>query len=146
MQPGGSRSPVIEGGVFARGDLGGDGQREEVPVPEYGINDVLIEVLRTGICGTDLHIYQWDAWSQGRVKLPCIIGHEFAGEVVAVGPGVRHVKVGDNVKNPGAADPRPRTRRPRRGGPAHKPTGMTSRKMYECCRFAPAGADPSRDY
>lgn len=74
---------------------------EDRPIPEPGMGEVLIKNKATAICGTDLHIYQWDAWSQGRVSLPCIIGHEFAGEVVAVGPGVRHVKVGDNVTGEG---------------------------------------------
>jgi threonine 3-dehydrogenase len=74
---------------------------EDRPIPEPGFGEVLIKNRATAICGTDLHIYQWDAWSQGRVKLPCIIGHEFAGEVVACGPGVRHLKVGDNVTGEG---------------------------------------------
>ncbi|MFH1464611.1 MAG: L-threonine 3-dehydrogenase [Pseudomonadota bacterium] len=74
---------------------------EERPIPTPGMGQVLIKNKATAICGTDLHIYQWDAWSQGRVKLPCIIGHEFAGEVVEVGPGVKHVKVGDNVTGEG---------------------------------------------
>jgi threonine 3-dehydrogenase len=74
---------------------------EERPIPEPGFGEVLIKNKATAICGTDLHIYQWDAWSQGRVKLPCIIGHEFCGEVVATGPGVRHLKVGDNVTGEG---------------------------------------------
>ena len=58
---------------------------EDRPIPEPGMGEVLIQNKATAICGTDLHIYGWDAWSQRRVKLPRIIGHEFAGEVVAVG-------------------------------------------------------------
>jgi threonine 3-dehydrogenase len=74
---------------------------EERPIPHPEMGQVLIRNEATAICGTDLHIYKWDAWSQRRVKLPCIIGHEFAGEVIEVGPGVRHVKVGDKVTGEG---------------------------------------------
>ena len=52
---------------------------DDVPVPEIGINDVLIEVLRTGICGTDVHIYNWDAWAQKTIPVPMVVGHEFVG-------------------------------------------------------------------
>ena len=52
---------------------------DDVPVPQIGINDVLIQVLRTGICGTDLHIYNWDAWAQKTVPVPMVVGHEFVG-------------------------------------------------------------------
>src|SRR5262249_10855707 len=55
---------------------------EDVPIPSIGLDDVLIRVLRTGICGTDLHIYDWDAWAQRTVPTPLIIGHEFVGTVV----------------------------------------------------------------
>ena len=58
---------------------------QNVPEPEISINDVLIQVLRTGICGTDLHIWEWDAWASGRLKPPLTIGHEFAGEIVEMG-------------------------------------------------------------
>ena len=58
---------------------------EEVPVPPVGINDVLIEVLRTGICGTDVHIYNWDAWAQKTIPVPMVVGHEFVGRIVQVG-------------------------------------------------------------
>ena len=58
---------------------------EEVPIPQFGINDVLIEVLRTGICGTDLHIYNWDTWAQRTIPVPMVVGHEFVGRVAAVG-------------------------------------------------------------
>jgi len=57
----------------------------EAPVPEPGINDVLIKIKRTSICGTDVHLYNWDAWAARTVKPPLIIGHEFVGEIVAVG-------------------------------------------------------------
>ena len=61
---------------------------EDVPVPEIGINDVLIEVLRTGICGTDVHIYNWDAWAQKTIPVPMVVGHEFVGRIVEVGSNV----------------------------------------------------------
>src|SRR5262245_58562276 len=62
---------------------------DEVPIPRFGINDVLIKVLRTGICGTDLHIDAWDAWAQKTIPVPMVIGHEFVGEIVEVGSNVK---------------------------------------------------------
>ncbi len=86
--------------VKARPEKGGLAFEErEIPKPDQG--EVLIKNKATAICGTDLHIYNWDAWSQGRVKLPCIIGHEFAGEVVEIGAGVKNIKVGDMVSGEG---------------------------------------------
>ncbi|MEU7133655.1 L-threonine 3-dehydrogenase [Streptomyces sp. NPDC046261] len=73
----------------------------EVPTPEAGAGQVLIKVLRTGICGTDLHIDSWDDWAARVVRAPLVLGHEFAGEVVATGPGVTGVKVGDTVSGEG---------------------------------------------
>ena len=67
----------------------------DVPEPEYGINDVLIRVLRTGICGTDLHIDAWDAWAQKTIPVPMVIGHEFVGEVVACGSNVTDFHPGE---------------------------------------------------
>jgi threonine 3-dehydrogenase len=69
----------------------------ETNIPELKNDDILIKVHVTSICGTDLHIYKWDRWSQDRIKTPRIIGHELAGEVVAVGPHVKNIKVGDFV-------------------------------------------------
>jgi threonine 3-dehydrogenase len=74
---------------------------EEVPVPEVGINDVLIEVLRTGICGTDLHIYLWDAWAQKTIPVPLVVGHEFVGRVAEVGANVTDFHPGDIVSGEG---------------------------------------------
>ncbi len=74
---------------------------EDVPEPEMGINDVKIRVLYTGICGTDLHIYDWDAWASKTIPLGLVIGHEFAGEVVAVGANVPDVAVGQLVSGEG---------------------------------------------
>ncbi|MCG8599578.1 MAG: L-threonine 3-dehydrogenase [Verrucomicrobiales bacterium] len=74
---------------------------EEVPMPEIGINDVLIKVDRTGICGTDLHIYNWDAWAQSAVPVPLVIGHEFVGEIVEVGSNVSDFAPGNVVSGEG---------------------------------------------
>ncbi len=69
----------------------------DVPVPEILDNEVLIRVRRAGVCGTDVHIHEWDAWAQGRCRPPFTVGHEFAGEVESVGALVTDVKVGDRV-------------------------------------------------
>ncbi len=74
---------------------------EEVPTPEFGINDVLIRVLLTGICGTDLHIYEWDEWGRQTVPVPLIIGHEFVGEIAGVGSNVTDFHAGDIVSGEG---------------------------------------------
>jgi threonine 3-dehydrogenase len=74
---------------------------EDVPEPAIGINDLLIRVLRTGICGTDLHIHSWDAWAQRTVPTPLIIGHEFVGEIVEIGGNVNDFRVGDIVSGEG---------------------------------------------
>jgi threonine 3-dehydrogenase len=70
---------------------------KDVPEPTIRDDEVLIRVRRAGVCGTDVHIYEWDAWAQGRVKPPIVVGHEFAGEVVKVGSLVTDVKEGDRV-------------------------------------------------
>jgi threonine 3-dehydrogenase len=74
---------------------------DEVPVPQIGINDVLVEVLRTGICGTDLHIYKWDAWAQKTIPVPLVVGHEFVGRVIEVGSNVRDFHPGEIVSGEG---------------------------------------------
>jgi threonine 3-dehydrogenase len=74
---------------------------EDVPVPNIGINDVLIRVLRTGICGTDMHIYNWDDWAQKTIPVPMVIGHEFVGEIVEVGSNVNDFHPGDLVSGEG---------------------------------------------
>jgi threonine 3-dehydrogenase len=73
----------------------------EVPEPTLGHDDVMIKVLRTGICGTDLHIYEWDAWAQHNVPVPLVVGHEFVGEIVEIGPGVHDLDIGDLVSGEG---------------------------------------------
>jgi threonine 3-dehydrogenase len=74
---------------------------EEIPQPAIGINDVLIRVRRAGICGTDLHIYNWDEWAQRTIPVPMAIGHEFAGEIVQVGSSVTDFHPGDLVSGEG---------------------------------------------
>lgn len=74
---------------------------KQVPVPEITDDEVLMRVKIASICGTDVHIYEWDAWSQGRIKVPLIQGHEMAGEVEEVGKDVTHVDVGDYVSAEG---------------------------------------------
>ena len=74
---------------------------QDVPAPVPGINDVLIRVLMTGICGTDLHIYDWDDWAKGTIPVPLVIGHEFVGEIVAVGSNVADFHPGEIVSGEG---------------------------------------------
>src|ERR1700712_718173 len=74
---------------------------ENVPEPEYGINDVLIRVRYTGICGTDVHIYDWDEWAQKTIPVPMVVGHEFVGEIVEVGSNVHDFHAGDVVSGEG---------------------------------------------
>ncbi|MFB3777072.1 MAG: L-threonine 3-dehydrogenase [Bryobacteraceae bacterium] len=74
---------------------------EDVPRPEPGINDVLIKVLLTGICGTDLHIYEWDEWAAANIPVPMVVGHEFVGEVVEVGSNVTGFRPGEIVGGEG---------------------------------------------
>jgi threonine 3-dehydrogenase len=74
---------------------------DDVPEPELGINDVLIRVRKTGICGTDLHIYDWNAWAEETIPVPMVIGHEFVGEVVAFGSNVSDFGEGDLVSGEG---------------------------------------------
>jgi threonine 3-dehydrogenase len=74
---------------------------QDVPEPKCGINDVLIRVHKTGICGTDLHIYKWDAWAQKTIPVPMVVGHEFVGEVVQVGSNVNDFHLRDVVSAEG---------------------------------------------
>jgi threonine 3-dehydrogenase len=74
---------------------------QEVPMPKVGSKDILIKVKKTAICGTDLHIYKWDAWSQRTIKTPMTIGHEFVGEIVELGSEVKDWKVGERVSAEG---------------------------------------------
>lgn len=74
---------------------------EEVDMPEVGDFDVLIKMKKTAICGTDVHIYNWDEWSQATIPVPMTVGHEFVGEIVEIGKHVSGYKVGDLVSGEG---------------------------------------------
>lgn len=73
----------------------------EVPKPELGHNDVMIKIRKTAICGTDVHIYNWDEWSQKTIPVPMVVGHEYIGEIVAIGQEVKGFKIGDRVSGEG---------------------------------------------
>jgi threonine 3-dehydrogenase len=74
---------------------------EDIPEPKVGHNDVLIEIAKTAICGTDMHIYNWDAWAQKTIPVPMAVGHEYCGRIVEVGSEVRGLKPGDRVSGEG---------------------------------------------
>lgn len=74
---------------------------QDVPVPEIGHNDVLIKIKKTAICGTDIHIYNWDEWAQKTIKVPMTIGHEFVGEIAALGSEVAGLQIGQRVSGEG---------------------------------------------
>lgn len=74
---------------------------EDVPEPRTGVNDVKIRIHKTSICGTDLHIYNWDTWSSETIPVPMTIGHEFVGEIVETGDNVKGYKIGDLVSGEG---------------------------------------------
>ena len=74
---------------------------EDVPEPELGINDVKVRVLLTGICGTDVHIYEWDEWASKTIPVSMIVGHEFVGEIVAIGSNVADFQIGELVSGEG---------------------------------------------
>lgn len=74
---------------------------EEIAVPAFGNNDLLVKVNKTAICGTDLHIYKWDEWAQRTIKVPLTIGHEFVGTIVAKGQNVEGYKIGERVSGEG---------------------------------------------
>ena len=74
---------------------------EEVPVPELGVNDVMIKLKKTSICGTDLHIYKWDEWASQTIQVPTVIGHEYVGEIIEIGEEVSGLEVGERVTGEG---------------------------------------------
>ena len=74
---------------------------DDVPEPEVGNNDVLIKIKKTAICGTDVHIYNWDDWAQKTIPVPMTVGHEFAGEIVGMGANVTGLRIGDIVSGEG---------------------------------------------
>jgi len=74
---------------------------EDVPIPKYGVNDVLIKIKKTAICGTDIHIYLWDEWAKSTIPVPMTVGHEFYGEIAEIGKEVKGLKVGQRVSGEG---------------------------------------------
>src|ERR1700742_3252261 len=74
---------------------------DDEPIPEVGPDDVLVKVHKTGICGTDVHIFNWDEWAQKTIPTPMTVGHEYSGEIAALGANVRHLKVGQRVSGEG---------------------------------------------
>ena len=74
---------------------------EEVDMPRVGVNDVLIKIKKTAICGTDLHIYRWDEWAQGAIKTPRVIGHEYMGTIEDIGDEVAGFSLGESVTGEG---------------------------------------------
>ncbi len=74
---------------------------EDIPEPSIGPNDVLIQIVKTAICGTDMHIYHWDAWARKTIPVPMAVGHEYCGRVVQIGSEVRGLKPGDRVSGEG---------------------------------------------
>jgi len=74
---------------------------QEVPVPEYGPNDVMIKIHKTAICGTDMHIYNWDEWAKATIPVPMVVGHEYVGIIIAMGSEVKGLEIGDRVSGEG---------------------------------------------
>lgn len=74
---------------------------QDAPIPEIGDNDVLIKIKKTAICGTDVHIYNWDEWARKTIPVPMIVGHEYVGEIAAIGSAVKGFKVGERVSGEG---------------------------------------------
>ena len=87
--------------ALVKAEAGPGLELKDVPAPQIGINDVLVRVSKTGICGTDLHIHNWDEWAQKAIQPPLIVGHEFVGEVVEVGSNVNDFVPGDRVSGEG---------------------------------------------
>jgi threonine 3-dehydrogenase len=83
--------------AVVKASAGPGAEIRDVPVPECGAGDLLLRVLRAGVCGTDLHIYEWDRWSQSRVRVGVTTGHEFVGEIVALGGAVQGFTAGERV-------------------------------------------------
>src|SRR5580700_10357164 len=73
----------------------------DIPEPKVGPNDVLIEIAKTAICGTDMHIYKWDAWAQKTIPVPMAVGHEYCGRIVEMGSEVKGLSIGDRVSGEG---------------------------------------------
>src|SRR5262249_19116232 len=83
--------------AIVKATAGPGAEIREVPTPSAGPGELLLRVLRAGVCGTDLHIFTWDRWSQGRIRPPVTLGHEFVGEIVELGEGVDNFARGERV-------------------------------------------------
>src|SRR5579872_5836908 len=83
--------------ALVKPDPGPGAELRDVPVPDYGDEDILVRVDAASICGTDLHIYNWDEWAAHRMHPPIVFGHEFCGTVVRAGDRVSRVQVGDFI-------------------------------------------------
>src|SRR5262245_5482657 len=92
-----SRARTTTMKAIVKGAAGPGAEVREVPIPTCGPGELLLKVKRAGVCGTDLHIYEWDRWSQGRLKPPVTLGHEFVGEILERGAGVTELAVGERV-------------------------------------------------
>ena len=110
---------------------------QDMPMPQIGPTDVLIKIAKTTICGTDIHIYNWDKWSQATVPVPLIIGHEYVGVIVEVGPEVETFKVGDRVS--GESGPYGYLARSIAGfSPAAELAGRIREAGFAACGWQPA--------
>lgn len=87
--------------ALVKAELGKGLTLQKMPIPKPGIGEVLIKIHKTAICGTDVHIYNWDNWSENTIKPPMIIGHEYVGEIAALGPGVQDYSLGEIVSGEG---------------------------------------------
>ena len=114
----------------------------DAPIPVAGPEDVLIKVKRTAVCGTDIHIWNWDEWSQKNVPVPMITGHEFSGEIVAIGKDVdRRLKVGQRVSAEGhVIDLNSEAARAYRGRGGNDPRGIGVNRQGAFAEFVVAPA------
>ena len=109
----------------------------EAPVPEIGPDEVLIQIHKTAICGTDIHIYKWDDWAAETIPVPMIVGHEYSGEIAAVGANVTRLKVGQRVSGEGHIVGQ--TSRNARAGKFHLVRGVAVIKTTAICGGGNAG-------
>src|ERR1700722_5500392 len=117
---------------------------EEQPMPEIGPDDVLVKVHKTGICGTDIHIFNWDDWAQKTIPTPMTGGHEYSGEIAEVGANVRRLKVGQRGSGEGPGSGAPPSPGPspnmcgcRRSTPSPCPATPTTSSARSSLRSAP---------
>ncbi len=97
VSPRETRTPARTMHAIVKAGAGPGAEIREVPVPAAGAGELLLKVLRAGVCGTDLHIYEWDRWSESRIRPPVTLGHEFVGKIVEIGSGVSGFVPGERV-------------------------------------------------